>query len=390
MIVMMIINLLIARNWGVEGSSIFSQVKAINDFGSNFFMMGFSQALAYYLGKNINHLQFLISGILLHSLTTLVISIVLASILWSTPVNLLTIDDFNLYIAMGLNVAFLVSTGLLRGAAIATTSKIVSSIISTTYSYAFFLILLTLIFLNTNTQITIIVYSSAVAALSSTLLAAIIILRHYSEMEFSTKTENIRYINLTRFSLISFLINLLSAAIPLYTLYWLSQNDQSHLIGEFSVVIFLIAVITSPISVVSPYWYSKWAALDKKKLHKEFRGWLKILIIYGVLLFFIFAFSTKELIHFTFGEEFINSEDAAKLTGMLSFTYVASRLLSAKEMSQNNMITLSIASIFRLATIFLFFKQGEPNLEYTAFAWISGEATFIFTILVANKTMGTR
>jgi O-antigen/teichoic acid export membrane protein len=350
-------------------------------------MMGFSQALAYYLGKNINYLQFLINGILMHSLFSLMISTILALFLWNTSFKLLVINNFDLYIAMGLSVGFLVSTGLLRGAAIAVTSKTMSSVISTTYPYSLFLILITVIFVNPNNKLTTIVYSNVIAALISTFLATIIILRYYSKTDFPTETEKIRYSNLTGFSLANLLIALLSAIIPLYTLYWLSRNDQHHLIGEFSVVIFLIALITTPINIISPYWYSRWAAFDKKKLHKEFWGWFRVLTIYSILLSFIFAFSTKELIYLTFGEEFGNAENASKLTGILSFTYVISRLLSAREMSQNNMTTLGIASTLRLITILilLLFKQGDSNLEYAAIAWISGEFIFILTISLINK-----
>ncbi len=385
---MMLVSILVARTWGVAGSTTWAQVKAISDFGSALLMMGFSQALAYYLGRNICYLKHLVRGLLIHSISALTISITISLLFWWQPAEVPGIEKGFSYVILGLGVASLVLSGLLRGVAVATAPRYLSSIVTSSYSYLMFLLIILCSSLHSSSSA--IVYSNMFAALFSATIATIIVKKAYQSINLSkVNKEGIQYSKLLKFSVISFIITVFSAAIPLYTFHWLSLRPVPSLIGEFSVVIFLIAIITTPVNIISPYWYSRWAAFSEKQLNKEFLGWLGILILYSLLLLFIFSLATSDIIQFLFGKEFTNATSAAELTGTLSFVYVISRLISAREMSQNNMLLLGIASGLRLATVILLLlinrRNHEYSLDYAAFAWIIGEATFIVTIFL-NKT----
>ena len=51
MLAMMLANLVVARRWGVEGTAVWAQSKALTDLVTVLLVVGFPQALVYYLGN---------------------------------------------------------------------------------------------------------------------------------------------------------------------------------------------------------------------------------------------------------------------------------------------------------------------------------------------------
>lgn len=383
MLSMMLVNVIVAKRWGIEGSTIWAQTKAIGDIGSALLMFGFPQALAYYISKYPDSLENLKRGSQIHGGCTFLISIVIAGVLWLFAINISGIPYGYSYFAIGASTGALIWSGLMRGISIAVSSKISSSIVTASYSYLVFLFII----ISPTSKPIFIIACITIASILSAVLSSIIIKNNSYQSKNSTPKK---YFDLLGFGFANLIISLFTALMPIYTFSWLSTNNKPDSIGEFSVVIFIIAVITTPINIISPYWYSKWSHLNSEKLKKELNGWFVILSIYGLILYFFFSNLTKQIIQISFGENFISTERSVYWIGLASIIFLWSRLLSAFEMSKNKTIHLSIASAIRLITIIIVtisIKKSQYELiEISTIAWILGELIFILTILIINAT----
>jgi hypothetical protein len=384
----MLANLVVARRWGVEGTAVWAQSKALTDLVTVLLVIGFPQALVYYLGKYPEMLPRLRRGAKIHSIYGFVICVVIALAAWLLEIRIPGIPVGYAYVALGITSGALVWHSLMRGVAIAVASRFSSSWISSLYAYLIFPLLLFF----PVAKPPIITVLMAVAAILSAIGAHYLV--HKSNVKLDESIAGSRsagkcYGDLLGFGALMFVYTVFTFLMPVVTFAWFETLNQTRSISLFSVIIFMIAAITTPVNIIAPYWYTRWAGLDISKRTREFKGWLGLLIIFGAILAVLFWFFAKEIVLITFGEAFVETENVVRWIGLASVVYLSSRLFAALKMSQNGMISLCIASAFRLAAIgyvMFFAYSGNSNaLEVAVGGWISGEVIFILGLAMSSS-----
>ena len=347
MLAMMLANLVVARRWGVESTAIWAQSKALTDLVTVLFVIGFPQALMYYLGKYPEMLTTLRQGAKIHSIYGFGVCVIVALVAWLLEFKIPGISLGYSYLALGITSGALVWFSLMRGVAIAVAPRFWSSWVSSLYSYLIFLLLLFLPVAQPPV-ITILMASAAVLSAAGA---------HYLVYRTAMKIDE--------------------------------SLGQTKFISLFNVIIFMVAAITTPVNIIAPYWYSRWAGLDVVKRTREFNGWLILLVIYGILLAMIFWYFARDIVHLTFGDAFIKTEGVVRWIGVASAIYLASRLFAAYKMSQNGMISLCIASVFRLLAIgfvmISMYSESTNALDIAVGGWIFGEAIFILSLILSGS-----
>lgn len=388
MLAMMLANLVVARRWGVESTAIWAQSKALTDLVTVLFVIGFPQALMYYLGKYPEMLTTLRQGAKTHSIYGFGVCVIVALAAWLLEFKIPGISLGYSYLALGITSGALVWFSLMRGVAIAVASRFWSSWVSSLYSYLIFLFLLFL----PVAQPPVITILMASAAVLSAAGAHYLVYRSAMKIDggivVSKASFNKRYGDLLGFGFLMFVYTVFTLLMPIITFAWFESLGQTKFISLFNVIIFMVAVITTPVNIIAPYWYSRWAGLDVVKRTREFNGWLILLVIYGILLAMIFWYFARDIVHLTFGDAFIKTEGVVRWIGVASVIYLTSRLFAAFKMSQNGMISLCIASVFRLLAIgfvmISMYSESTSALDIAVGGWIFGEAIFILSLILSG------